>query len=231
MRLASLAATAALAAVAATAFTAPAEAGSNVAYFGLRGSIIDTSSDNTTSGPIDYTVDYQDGFGVAGFLGWVLNDDFRLEVEAGFRDANLNSVLITRNDFDSLSDGHSYSVNGRAEGGAFMSNLYYDIHFLGDIGVLPWVGAGIGASYVDYAISSDINTLNGTTVLSAKNGAWAFAYQLMAGITVPLADGISGSVGYRFFETADFDYVDNFGVSFQTKLRQQSIDVGLQFHI
>ena len=72
------------------------------------------------------------------------------------------------------------------------------------------------------------------TPLDAHDVTWTFAYQVMAGITVPLADGISGSIGYRFFQTADFNYVDDFGplsLDYKTKLTQQSLDVGLQFHI
>ena len=56
------------------------------------------------------------------------------------------------------------------------------------------------------------------------------AYQLMAGITVPLADHLSGSIGYRWFQTRDFKYADQYGLEFKTDLTQQSIDLGLQLH-
>jgi OOP family OmpA-OmpF porin len=212
------------AAVAATALTATAQAGGSVAYIGLRGSIIQTDDGDTTSGPIDYTANYEDGFGASAFLGWVLDDNFRFELEAGYRSADLNSVYIIRNDFDNSTEGFSYATNGHAQAGAFMTNLYYDIHFLGDIGVLPWVGVGVGGAYIDYSVTQSDLTL------AAQDDTWTFAYQFMAGITVPLADSVSGSVGYRFFQTQEFTYVDVFGVGFKTDLTQQSIDVGLQFH-
>jgi OmpA-OmpF porin, OOP family len=222
MRLITMVATAV---VAASALTATAHATGSVAYIGLRGSIIQSDDSDTTSGPIDYTAAYQDGFGASAFLGWVLDENFRFELEAGYRSAELDSVSIIRNDFDNSTEGFTYGVDGHAQVGAFMTNLYYDIHFLGDIGVLPWVGAGIGGAYIDYSVNQNALTL------AAQDDTWAFAYQFMAGITVPLADSISGSVGYRYFRTQDFSYVDAFGVGFKTDLTQQSIDVGLQFHL
>jgi len=225
MRLVSLTASAVLA-VAAFATTAEA-GGSSVAYFGLRGSFVETDGDDTTSASVDYSQKYNDGFAVAAFMGWVLDDKFRLELEAGYRNADLKSVHVTRDDFNPVA-GQTFAVGGSAQVGAMMTNLYYDIHFLPDIGVLPWIGAGIGGAYIDYSIFEP------NTPLDAHDVTWAFAYQLMAGITVPLADGISGSIGYRFFQTADFTYVDDIGpitLDYQTKLTQQSIDVGLQFHL
>ena len=228
MRLLSLAMSAVLAA-AAFATTAQAN-GVSVAYLGLRGSVVDTQDGNTTSGLINYDESYKTSFAAALFVGWVLDENFRLEAEAGYRSTDLDSIHVTRNTFDNTSVGLDVPISGHAQVDTFMANLYYDIHFLGDIGVLPWIGVGIGGAYIDYAASGDINA-NLVTTLSAKDHTSAFAYQLMAGITAPLADGISGSLGYRFFQTQDFNYVDDFGLSFQTKLSQQSIDIGLQFHI
>lgn len=227
MRLVSLAASAVFAAA---AFATTAEAGgTSVAYIGLRGSFVATDGDNTTSASIDYSQTYNDGFAVAAFMGWVLDQNFRLELEASYRNADLNTVHVTKDDFSDPADvPGSAAVGGSAQVGAMMTNLYYDIHFLPDIGVLPWIGAGIGGAYIDYSISEPT-----TFFLDAHDVTWAFAYQVMAGITVPLADGISGSIGYRFFQTADFNYVDSIDPSldYKTKLTQQSIDVGLQFHI
>lgn len=211
--------------VAVTALASTAAASGSVGYVGLRGSIIQTDEGDTTSGSIDYNESYEDGYGAALFFGWVLNQDFRFELEAGYRSADLNSVHITQNDFDNSTEGNTYSVIGHAQVGAFMTNLYYDIHALGDIGVLPWVGVGVGGAYIDYSVSQNFLTL------AAQDNTWAVAYQLMAGITIPLGDSISGSVGYRFFQTQDFDYTDVFGLAFKTDLTQQSIDIGLQWHL
>jgi OmpA-OmpF porin, OOP family len=215
----------AIAAIAATALTPAAEA-DNAAYLGLRGSIVQTEDGDSTSGQINYEQTYDDiGFAAGVFMGWVIDKNFRFEIGADYRSSDIDSVFITRNDFDPLTEGDSYSVGGHARAGAFMANIFYDIHFLGDLGVLPWVGAGIGAAYIDYNIDEP------TIVLSAKDNTWALAYQLMAGVTIPLADSLSGSIAYRYFRTEDFTYVDRFGLGFETDLVQQSIDFGLQFHL
>lgn len=222
MRLVSLVATAALAAA---AMTPAAEAG-NAAYLGLRGSIVQTEEGDSSSASIDYGQDYADiGFAAGVFMGWVIDKNFRFEISADYRSNDVDSVHITRNDFDVLTEGNTYNVSGHARAGAFMANVFYDIHFLGDLGVLPWVGAGIGGAYIDYRIDEP------TIVLSAQDNTWALAYQLMAGVTIPLADSLSGSIAYRYFRTEDFTYVDRFGLGFETDLVQQSIDLGLQFHL
>jgi len=218
--------TAAAAALIAASASAPVAQAGNAAYLGLRGSLVQTEDGDTASASIDYGANYADiGFAAGAFLGWVIDENFRFELSADYRSSDLDSVHITRNDFDNSTEGNTYNVGGHARAGAFMGNLYYDIHCFGDLGFLPWVGAGIGGAYIDYAVSEP------TVTLAAKDNTWALAYQLMAGVTVPLADSLSGSIGYRWFRTEDFTYVDRFGLGFETKLTQQSIDVGLQFHL
>jgi len=213
------------AALAASVLTGTAHAG--VDYLGLRGSLVQTEDGDTSSASIDYSQTYEDvGFAAGAFIGWVLDENFRLELSADYRSNNLDSIHITRNDLDNSTEGNTYSVDGHARAGTFMTNIFYDIHFLGDLGVLPWVGVGVGGAYIDYAVDEP------TVVLSAQDNTWAFAYQLMAGVTIPLADSLSGSIGYRYFRTTDFNFDDGgLGLSFETDLVQQSIDIGLQFHL
>ena len=77
----------------------------------------------------------------------------------------------------------------------------------------------------------DANTLTTVTLFDAKDDTWVFGYQFMAGITFPIADGISMSVAYRYFQTQDFVYTDVFGEEFETDITQQSGDITLQFHL
>ncbi|MBI1212698.1 MAG: outer membrane beta-barrel protein [Alphaproteobacteria bacterium] len=219
MRFVSAATAAVIAASALTIGTLPA----NAAYLGLRGSLVETDDDNSTSVSIDYTQKYDDvGFATGIYLGWVLDEDFRFEAAVDYRNNDLDSIHIIRNDFDNSTEGNTYRVDGQAEAVALMGNFFYDIHAFGDLGFLPWVGAGVGGAYIRYSANQP------TTF--AQDEAWVFAYQLMAGITVPLADHLSGSVGYRWFQTRDFKYADQYGLVFKTDLTQQSIDLGLQLH-
>ena len=49
--------------------------------------------------------------------------------------------------------------------------------------------------------------------------------------TISVSDGVSMSVGYRYFKTEKFDYENAFPETQSTDITQQSVDVGLQFHL
>ena len=196
-----------------------------IAYLGLRGSYNFTDDGSTTStGTYDFDESYDDGYSAAIYMGWVLDDNFRLEFEGGYGTADLDQVQITRAGAAPYAVGDTFDVGGRAQMGSVMANLYYDLHFF-DGPVLPWVGAGLGGAFVDYNISDAP-----TNELSGKDQRWVFAYQFMAGVTFPVSEGVSMSLAYRYFRTADFDYINAIPDTLTTNITQQSVDVGLQFH-
>lgn len=227
---------AALAVIGATAFAAPAAAEYDIAYLGLRGGYVITDQ-GATQGSVnfDYDEEYADGFAVGVFMGWILDENFRIEVEGTYRSADLEEVTMVRDDFFAPlnTEGDVIPVGGDAQAGAIMGNAYYDFNFV-DGPILPWIGAGVGGVFVDYAIDASVvdpNTLTTVTLFDAKDDTWVFGYQFMAGITFPIADGISMSVAYRYFQTQDFVYTDVFGEEFETDITQHNVDLSLQFHL
>ncbi len=222
---------AALGLAAALAFAPSAAAEYDVAYMGLRGSYVITDV-GSTQGSIffDFNEEYADGFGAGFFMGWVLDSNFRLEIEGTFRSADLEEVTIVRDDLTAVPAGTVVDVGGDAQTGAAMVNVYYDLHLF-DGPVLPWIGAGLGGAYVDYAIDATLPGDPLTVMFDGKDTTWAFAYQFMAGITVPVGEGVSMSLAYRYFQTQDFVYVDVFGEEFETDIRQHNVDLSLQFHL
>jgi opacity protein-like surface antigen len=222
---------AALGLAAALAFAPSAAAEYDVAYMGLRGSYVITDV-GSTQGSIffDFNEEYADGFGAGIFMGWVLDSNFRLEIEGTFRSADLEEVTIVRDDLTAVPAGTVVDVGGDAQTGAAMVNVYYDLHLF-DGPVLPWIGAGLGGAYVDYAIDATLPGDPLTVMFDGKDTTWAFAYQFMAGITVPVGEGVSMSLAYRYFQTQDFVYVDVFGEEFETDIRQHNVDLSLQFHL
>lgn len=202
-----------------------------VAYYGLRGSYVWTDEGSTHGSMLfDYNEEYSEGFGAAVYIGWILDDNFRLEMEGGYRSADLDRVVIVRDDLLFTTPGDVVGVGGDAQVGTAMVNLYYDIHLVDDASLLPWIGAGLGGAFVDYSVDAFVP---GTSVIlfDAKDQTWAFAYQFMAGFTFPVGDGMSMSLSYHYFRTEDFVYVDAFGEEFETDLEQHSIDLGFQFHL
>ena len=210
--------------------TASAAGEYGIAYFGLRGSYVATEGATTTgSVSFDYDEEYaSEGFGAAIFMGWVLNESLRLEIEGGYRSADLDEVTIIRDETATYTIGQVVDVGGAAQAGTAMVNLYYDIHLF-DGPILPWIGAGLGGAFIDYSID-DPDPLNGGQ-FNSKDNTWVFSYQFMAGVTFPIAEGISMSAGYRYFQTQDFVYVDTYSEEHKTDLTQHSFDLGVQFHL
>lgn len=79
---------------------------------------------------------------------------------------------------------------------AVMANAYADLGTW--YGVTPYVGAGIGAAYVDV---SDHGSANATGVTARTFGGyetWALAANVAAGASYTISEGLMVDLGYRF---------------------------------
>jgi opacity protein-like surface antigen len=209
--------------------TVPAFAGSfGIGYLGLRGSYVTAEDQATTSSVIDDQRTFKDGWGVTGFMGFVIDEALRGEIEAGYRINNIEKVRVDRNALLPASAGNEFNVDGQVDMGLAMVNLYYDFHIEG-LPVLPWVGVGVGGGHVNYQFIYDYGDPLAPAMADASD--WQFAYQLMAGVTVPVGQSTSMSLGYRYFKTEEMVFTDAYANEFRTDLTNQSLDVGLQFHL
>jgi len=127
------------------------------------------------------------------------------------------------NDVSSLKGfGTSIDAMGDVTATALMANAYYD--FNADGKWKPFIGAGIG-----YANLS-INNLGSAGVVVADDSAGVFAYQLKAGIGYAFTDSLDGTLGYRFFGTADADFVDTSGFAFDSDgFKTNIIELGVRY--
>jgi opacity protein-like surface antigen len=211
------------------AAAAPVWAGATgIGYLGLRGSYVSSENQTATSADIDVDGKFDNGFGVSGFYGFVIDQSLRGEVEAGYRINDIETITVLRNDLMPASVGTVIPVDGQIDLGMAMMNLYYDFPVNG-LPVLPWVGIGAGGAYVNYQVSYDYG--DPLDVVTIKDSDWQFAYQLMAGVTMPIGEATSVSLGYRYFATEDMIYVATDGSEFETTLSHHSVDLGLQFHL
>lgn len=228
MRLSLTSAAVALSALAAS--SVPASAGNyGVAYLGMRGSYILTDDGSTIGGPgavlytFNYDQTYENGYGTSAFLGWTITDGLRLELEGGFRSADLDTATVVAGDGVTYFGGEVVDIGSDVQMATAMVNFYYDLDF-GEW-LVPYIGAGAGAAQVEYDVSEP------GLIFSGNDKAWIFAYQLMAGVSFPIAQGFSMSVGYRYFTTEDFDRTGTTGQVFKTDVTQHSVDVGMQFSL
>ena len=128
-----------------------------------------------------------------------------------------------QNDVSSLKAfGIGVDASGDVSAASLMANVYYDF----DTGSKwkPFIGAGAGYSNVS------INNLSSSGFLLADDDTGVFAYQLKAGIGYAFTDKLDGTVGYRFFGTADGDFVDSTGLSFTADgLQNHVIELGVRY--
>jgi opacity protein-like surface antigen len=215
-------------AVCGAAITQTATAGNahGVAYIGLRGSYVVTDDGSTTGTALfSYNQSYDGGYATAAYIGWALHDALRLELEGGFRSADIDTVTIVTGDpLLVYLPGDTVDVGADAQAGTVMANFYYDMDVFGG-DVVPWIGAGAGGAHVEYNVADPLGVFDG------NDKAWIFAYQLMAGLTFPIGDGWSVTASYHYFTTEEFDRTGTTGEVFKTDLTQHSVDLGIQWHL
>lgn len=132
-------------------------------------------------------LDVSSGLSLAGAIGCDYGD-YRLEAEIGYQ----------KNEIDSYSDNGSTSSDMKGDVSllSLMANGYYDFD-LG--GVELYATAGIGVAQVTFDDVYDDGSDVGYTVHETT-----LAYQIGAGIAVPVADNIKIDARYRYFATTDF---------------------------
>src|SRR6478672_7757957 len=190
-----------LAAVAAAAIASPAAARDNSGYVGIEGGVMmprDMNLDATVVyggnlGTISYnegiSVDYKMGYDV-DLIGGYDFGMFRLEGELGYKRAKLKSATVDNAFLTGINtpSGNtfgttSFDLNGHTSVLSGMVNGLVD--FGGNGGVGAYAGAGIGRAKVKQLGDSD--------------NAWA--YQLLAGVYMPISDNVDVGLKYRYFRT------------------------------
>ena len=114
---------------------------------------------------------------------------------------------------------NSSNYNGDIETWSVLANAYYYIP--SGSGVKPYLTAGAGAARVQF---EDLRF--------PGFGGWSehdsvFAYQLGAGVAIPISKGVTLDARYRYFSTAEF----TLGNGNQSRLSSNSALVGLRFGI
>lgn len=125
----------------------------------------------------------------AGALGLRFSRKLRAEAEIGYISQNTDRISSGSGDFELSGD---ISVTSA------LLNLYYDFD-------VPWrfqpyVGAGIGAAWVE----ADLNNAGGTTP-NLSNDSMELAWQLTGGLRYRMSPDLAFTGGYRYFDTTDLE--------------------------
>ena len=145
------------------------------------------AGDDASGANLSGKVESDAGFNIGAAFGKRFHEHFRSEIQLTYRENEVSNLSL-RNEPDN-AEGHIGLL-------AIMANGYVDWDL--GIGVVPYVGAGIGWGSVE------IEAKNGAAFQTKINGRDSvFAWSLMVGGSYPLNEVLDLSLGYRYIATTD----------------------------
>ena len=198
-----------LAAVAAAAIATPALAQTSGPYVGIEGGVLfprdtDVDAEVTYSDPVlgmvtypnAIDLDYKRGWDVDAIAGYDFGM-FRLEGELGYKRAKLDELQYDQDFIDDYQDATGVDLTGvDFDLGGKVSVLSGMVNGLVDMdvgGARVYAGGGAGRARVK--------------LLGDTDNAWA--YQLIAGVGVPISSNVEAGLKYRYFRTGKLNFADS----------------------
>lgn len=157
-------------------------------------------------------VDYKAGWGLSASVGYGFDFGLRTEGELAYRHAAIDTIK---------GDGATNVVGGGIHNKALMANALYDINL--GTRVTPYIGGGVGVSFVD---SDNMRAINGLEVDDTKA---AFAYQGIAGVEVALDGPWSLTGDYRYFATPDVKFKTDTDEKAKIQNASHNIVLGIRY--
>jgi len=172
---------------------------------------------------------YGSGLTLAGAIGCDYGST-RLEAEFGYQNADIKDISIGTISIPggSTYPGGSVALEGDVNVLSLMANGFYDFD-LG--GVELYAMAGVGVAQVNMEIT-DIANLKASLPSVVNPVAidlteTTLAYQVGAGLAIPVSDGVMIDARYRYFATTDFNVI---GV-IDTNVSSHSAMLGLRVNL
>jgi opacity protein-like surface antigen len=196
----------------------------------------------SNSNNVDFTsASVDDNFTIGGGVGYQINNYLRTDVtldylfKSDFNGSTHGQCGACGPDF-TPADATSRDLSS-VSALSLLANAYVD---LGTYGAFtPYVGAGIGGTYVKWSQLKDTNcadadssSCDGSDYHNGR-GSWRFTYALMAGTSVDLTCNLKADVGYRFrhIEGGDmFGYAQNGGPGSDEGINLNEVRVGARYN-
>jgi len=188
-------------------------------FTGLRGSLAFDSSVSAHANltpPIGLKANAGVGGGGSVYWGTRLPYGFKAELELLYRYLPLSDATIS---------GASTSLGGSAKLFAPMANVYWNVP-VGADDFHPFIGGGIGYAWNELGVDSVADN----SFPAIHNDDWRFAYNFMAGASIPMGTGTRLSAMYRWLHE-DIDLGCPSGIKCGGGLNTQSVDVGFEFDL
>ena len=198
-----------------TLLAAPARGADGKSYFGADVGLTLTSSTKveasgggiSTDAPIKFKTGYR--LGLTG--GYMINDNFAIEVETGFSSTSAKSIAG-----ESLDSGEEISIYQIP----VLANVIWRIPT--GMKLKPYVGVGAG-------MATSILDIKGTgTVLDATSNTIVPALQALAGIRYDFTDRLGLVAGYKYLYTGSPEWNHLVNIKLEA-LKSHQINVGLNY--
>lgn len=173
--------------------------------------------------PIGLNARFDEGYKARGSLGYDFGA-FRFEGEVSYRDNDGDGL-------GSLTLAPSVPVVSEISSISFMANVYYDYHS-GNSPWVPYLGAGMGVSTVDFSFS--MPSAIGGAVVNDKDTV--LAYQIMVGVGYEITQHLAVTADYNYLATADVELRANkppllpgTGDTFNSSNSNHSFNLGIRY--
>lgn len=172
---------------------------------GVVAGTVDADFDITSVGSAAGEADLEVGLFASAAAGVRTSNGFAYEAE----------VLYFNTDIDTgeLDAALGEDLNASVNSYAVMANVLYNFE-AGSFS--PYVGAGIGYGKTEFEM------------LDGSEDDAGLAYQLRAGVTVPMSDSITWDIGYRYLMAPTFE-VSNADASIEADTSAHIVSVGARF--
>jgi opacity protein-like surface antigen len=120
------------------------------------------------------------------------------------------------------------------EGSVDVNNFMFNVIAKYPVGKIhPFLGAGLGFSYIDLSATETTRIAGVTSTHSMNRDHTAFARQLLAGVNFEINKNLSVDLTYRYFMTSSNndhgdDYRDYYGID--TEIKSSIVTIGLNYH-
>ena len=201
-----------------TLLAAPARGADGKSYFGVDVGLTLNSStqlEQFSNTPVDETVKFKTGyrFGLTG--GYMINDNFAVEVETGFSGTSVSSVGGV-----SLDSGEEISIYQIP----VLVNVIWRIPT--GMKLKPYVG--LGAGMATSILHTQGTTITGVGTLTGTDSTVVGALQALAGIRYDFTDRLGLVAGYKYFYSGSPEWDGGVQIKFGA-LKSHQINVGLNF--
>jgi opacity protein-like surface antigen len=151
---------------------------------------------NPPSGGLSGRVEAEPGFNVGGAIGTKFLENFRTEINIGYRQNDVDRIAIQAGDNDGKGTTSMIHV---------LANAYAEYDF--DLFVIPYFGLGVGWGMIE------IDAHNKSDTLQIDSDDHAFIWNAMAGVSIPVKDASNPerttttfSFGYRYLQSEDLNF-------------------------